>query len=461
MKNCIIIFAAITVLNLILMPLPGFTYNSSNIEQYLEYNRTLNGNPYRTENEKNIDYSFMIDLIREEIESFNNLIDDYDDPENPSYGYTWDLRIFHPGETPGVLPSGGGPYPIIIICKGATASSAPYMDWLATEYAKKGYVVAIPQFINDSRDELSQLEYKSIEDIRIVIYALQVSQTIDYLEDKFKASGLLNPDETTLIGHSYGGYVSLRAACHERRIARIALLSAYYENYYELNVLDTYDIMRFMNSLPDADKPALHVQRFTQNSSGCPDIEPACDPVPVIDGWLHNLSEDPWEPILCDGSDCEKRTGTFYHYMLYSGQKEDGIRNNIYLTHSGGDIENGYPEVIRFLDNFFTEFPVDLTTENNSVTLVETKTTPGFDPLVFILKPGTDDCPAAVLLDCNQKLNRLRHFRDKVLSKTAMGRTIINLYSSNSPGISRFLNANPVIKNALRPVLKLFVFLIN
>ena len=51
--------------------------------------------------------------------------------------------------------------------------------------------------------------------------------------------------------------------------------------------------MRVLNSLPEAVKPALHVQRYTQNNTGCPEIDPECDPVPVIDGFLINLSEDP------------------------------------------------------------------------------------------------------------------------------------------------------------------------
>jgi len=268
MKNGIIIFTTITVLSLLFFSLPVHSYYLSDVEQFLEYNRTLNGNPYRLKDAENIDYAFMVDLIQEEIHNFNNLIDDYDDPDNPSEGYNWDLKIFHPGETAGELPSDGGPYPIIIICKGATGSTPElywYMDWLASEYAQKGYVVAVPQFIADTSG--SSLGSATFTDIRVDIYALQVSQAIDYLEEKFSAPGLLNSNETTVIGHSFGGYVSLRAACNDRRIARIALLSAYFENYYELNVLDTYDIMKVLNSLPEVEKPALHVQRYTHHSN--------------------------------------------------------------------------------------------------------------------------------------------------------------------------------------------------
>jgi len=389
MKNKILAITLMAGFSVSLFSHSGYAYNSSDIEQYLIANRTLNGNPYRTDDGENVNQPFMRALIQEEILSFNNLTDDYDDPNDPSEGYAWDFKIFHPGETAGVLPTDGGPYPVIVICKGATGASPElywYMDWLASEYAQKGYVVAVPQFIADTSGPPPG--FRPFSDIRVDMYALQVSQTVDYLEGKFSASGLLNSSETTVIGHSFGGYVSLRTACHDRRIVRIALLSAYFENYYELNVVDTYDIMRLLNNLPEEDKPALHVQRYTLNSNGCPDIDPECDPVPVIDGFLMNLSEDAWIPFTgyCDGSeyDCS-RGGSFYHYTLYNGPKEDGIRNNPYLDHGGGNFELGRPEVIRLLDNFFEAFPVSATFEHPVYSLVETRSTPGFEPPIFYL----------------------------------------------------------------------------
>ena len=105
---------AITLVAMVSLSFPlqsGYSYDSSDLEQFLMGNRTLNGDPYRISDGKNVDQFFMIDVIQEEIIAFNNLIDDYDDPGNPLDGYTWDLKIFHPGDIPGTLPSDAGPYP--------------------------------------------------------------------------------------------------------------------------------------------------------------------------------------------------------------------------------------------------------------------------------------------------------------------------------------------------------------
>jgi pimeloyl-ACP methyl ester carboxylesterase len=493
MKNRKLIVVLVAVLSLAFFSHSGYSYYSSEIEQFLIANRTLKGNPYRTSGGENVDQLFMIDLIQEEIDNFNNLVDGYDNPDNPLDGYAWDLKIFHPGETTGILPSDKGPYPIIIICKGATGSSPDlywYMDWLGSEYAQKGYVVAIPQFIADTSGPPSG--FVPITDIRVDIYSLQVSQTIDYLEEKFSSSGLLNSDETTVIGHSFGGYVSLRAACNDRRITRVALLSAYYEDYYQLNVLDTYDVMRVLNSLPEVAKPALHVQRYTLNSAGCPEIDPECDPVPVIDGFLINLSEDPWTPLTgyCNGTtyDCS-RGGTFYHFTLYNGPKEDGIRNNPYLDHSGGNLELGRPEVIRLLDNFFKVFPISSANEHPVYSLVETRSTPGFEPPVFYLYGDSDgdaipddedNCPSnfnpdqadidgdnigdicdsnptcfviTIYGEYSAETELLRSLRDNVLSKTFEGQELIKLYYQWSPAIVRAMEADEEFKQAVKELI--------
>ncbi len=432
----------------------GFAYTASDIEMFLPGNRTLNGNPYRDVNGETIDREFMQAMIRREIDNFNSLRDEYDDPDHPSPGYAFDIKIFHPGEQEGELPADGGPYPVIIICKGATGSSPAaygYMDWLAMAFAQKGYVVAIPQFIADTAG--SPLGFSTITDIRSDIYSLQVSQTIDYLEEKFSAPRLINVRQTTVIGHSYGGYVAIRSACRDRRIVRIGLLSAYFENYYELNTIDTYDSLRILNDRPEQKKPALHVQRYTLESKGCPDVEPECDPVPVVDGFLLNFSEDPWIPFYCDGNSCGKRTGTFYHYYLYDGPKEDGIRNNPYLNHSGGNTELGHPEALRLLDSFFETFPVRVSGGSGNYSLVETRSTPGFDPPVFYLSQ-TGPCPVTSLLGENDaRLASIRCFRDRMLARNGIGRKLIALYYTKGETVSALFEHHPILKGAARTVL--------
>jgi pimeloyl-ACP methyl ester carboxylesterase len=440
----------------------GYAYTVSDMERFLPCNRTLNGNPNREVNGETIDRAFMKEIIRSEVDNFNSLLDEYDDPDNPSPGYTFDIKMFHPGEKAGELPAEGGPYPVIIICKGATGSSPTayrYMDWLAIAYAQKGYVVAIPQFIADTAGP--PLGFAAITDIRSDIYSLQVSQTIDYLEKKFSAPRLLNSRQTTVIGHSYGGYVAIRSACSDRRIVRIALLSAYFENYYELNTVDTYDSMRILNDLPEHEKPALHVQRYTLENRGCPDIEPECDPVPVIDGFLLNFSEDPWIPFYCDGSWCGKRTGTFYHYLLYDGPKEDGIRNNPFLTHSGGDTERGHPEAIRLLDTFFETFPVSVSSNSGKYSLVETRSMPGFDPPVFYLNRN-GSCPVIYVLgEHDARVASIRRFRDRVLTKNGIGRKLVTLYYTNGETASALFDHHPLLKGAARTILYYLVPVIN
>ncbi len=123
LQNGRIIAVAMVIITLSFFIPPAHSYYISDIEPFLAYNRTLNGNPYRQSGGENIDYPFMIDFIQEKIDKLNTFIDDYDDPENPTEGYTWDLKIFHPGEMPGVLPPAGEPYPFFFSCKGMDCSA--------------------------------------------------------------------------------------------------------------------------------------------------------------------------------------------------------------------------------------------------------------------------------------------------------------------------------------------------
>ncbi len=343
----------------------------------LSHNRTLqepfliNTDPDLGPVDAPIDYSFMVKMIFSQVKAFNRFADPYDDPERPSPGYSWQLKIFHPGSTAGQLPLEGAPYHIIVFCIGATGSTPSLynaMDWLGNYYAQRGYIVAIPVFIGNDEGLTERPFYEITPDI----FSMQVSQAIDYIRSSFRGTlkRLVDTRQVTVIGHSFGGYVAQKTAVQDRRIARLCLLSAAFstQQYWPGFLLDTIDTMDLLNGLPKKRGMALHVQRFTKPPYAlpCPDFDSECDWIPPVDGFITqvDLSADPWEPHLCNGENCGVRDGTLYNYGLYEGPKQDGIRNNILLDHSGlvtsgADNDAGRALILQYLDNFFAQFPLD------------------------------------------------------------------------------------------------------
>jgi len=339
----------------------------------------INEDENRGEVGASVDHHFMTTMVVNEVNAFKQLVDPYDDPANPSPGYTWDLKIFHPGSTPGKLPSEDAPYPVIIFCPGVDGSDPQFqdaLDWMGTYYAQKGYIFGVPIFIeNDTEvDGENNQELKSIQHINADIYALQVSQTIDYIWSRLsllngKLCGLVDTKHVTLIGYSQGGYVAQRTAVQDHRISRLCLLSSiflYYDVLYA-GVLDTKDVCDLLNGFPKSRGVALHVQRFTKPPyiMPCPDWDPECDWIPPVDGYLTHvdLTLDPWEPYLCEGESCRERNGTYYNYLLYEGPKQSEIKNNILLDHQGirtDDSENdkGKELTLQLIDEFFDQFPL-------------------------------------------------------------------------------------------------------
>jgi pimeloyl-ACP methyl ester carboxylesterase len=322
-----------------------------------------------------IDFAFMAEMIRNEVKAFNQLIDPYDNPEHPAPGYTWDMKIFHPGSTPGQLPPDGGPYPVIVFCNGATGSEPAYssaMDWMGTYYAQKGYIFAIPVFIGND----AHFDEKPFYEISTDIYELQAITAIDFLQERFSrfkqhSKRLIDTRHVTIIGYSQGGHVAQKTAAQDRRVARLCLLSSvfiYYQSAWAGFLLDAKDTYDVLNTSAKERGMALHVQRFTKpvNQSACPDWDPECDWIPPVDGFLTrvDLSQDPWEPYLCDGESCGVRDGTYYNHLLYEGPKEEEIRNNGLIDHGGlasPEPENdaGRALALQYLDEFFAQFPVE------------------------------------------------------------------------------------------------------
>ena len=318
-----------------------------------------------------IDCKFMVNMIFNQVKTFNQFLDPYDNPERPSPGYSWQLKIFHPGATPGKLPPEGAPYHIIIFCSGASGSDpALYnaLDWLGTYYAERGYLVAIPVLIGNDSNFADRPFYEIATDI----YALQASQTINYIKHRFNKPfrKLVDTEQVTLIGHSLGGFVAQKTAAQDSRIARLCLFSSafVYPPSWPGYLIDTVDIYDLLNKRPKWRGMALHVQRFTKPPYilPCPDFDPECDWIPPVDGFITqvDLSLDAWEPHLCNGENCGVRDGTLYNYVLYEGPKQDGIKNNILLDHAGivtpGAANNAGRELIlQYLDEFFAQYPIE------------------------------------------------------------------------------------------------------
>jgi pimeloyl-ACP methyl ester carboxylesterase len=309
----------------------------------------------------------MTDMISREAGKFSGVADPFDNLTKPSPGYTWQLKIFHPGSAPGSLRPSATAHPVIIFCAGAEKSGPQYasaMDWLGIYYAQKGYIVAVPVLIGND-ENLSRVPYY---EIATDIHVAQVRQTIDYIAQHF--DNATTAVSVTLIGHSLGGYTAQKTAAQDSRISRLCLLSSafVYQKYWPGFLIDTVDVYDMLNSLAKQRGMALHVQRFTgpPHGLGCPDYDAECDWIPPIDGFITrvDISRDRWEPHLCAGELCGRQDGTLYNYGLYEGPKQDSIRNNSLLAHSSmyeasAAYNAGRALILQYLDGFFEQFPVE------------------------------------------------------------------------------------------------------
>ncbi|MCX5900522.1 MAG: alpha/beta fold hydrolase [Proteobacteria bacterium] len=314
-----------------------------------------------------INTAFMTEMIAKQAAAFSKAADPFDNLTQPSPGYTWRLKIFHPGSSPGKLPSSDGASHIIIFCAGAGKSGPQYaaaMDWLGSYYAQKGYIVAVPDLIGNDENLSKTAFYEIATDIHL----LQVQQTIDYIKLLF--DNATDTNSITLIGHSLGGYTALKTAARDSRIQRLCLLSSafVYQRYWPGFLIDSVDVFDLLNALSKQRGMALHVQRFTgpPHGLGCPEYDAECDWIPPIDGFITrvDISRDRWEPRLCAGQACGVQDGTLYNYGLYEGPKQDSIKNNNLLAHNSmysDDAENsaGRELILQYLDAFFQQFPVE------------------------------------------------------------------------------------------------------
>jgi predicted dienelactone hydrolase len=125
-------------------------------------------------------------------------------------------------------PRATPPFPLVVFSQGYNIEPTAYSSLLAT-WASAGYVVAIPTYPFTSPSSPSGVNESDMvnhpADLRFVITSLlQMSATTGGA-----LSGLINPDEVGVIGHSDGGDVSLAVAantcCQDPRVKAAVILS--------------------------------------------------------------------------------------------------------------------------------------------------------------------------------------------------------------------------------------------
>jgi predicted dienelactone hydrolase len=101
-----------------------------------------------------------------------------------------------------------GPYPLVILSPGFAIGGASY-SWLAEHLASYGFVVIAPEHQEtlDPQNELWRAAIIRPQDI-LAVFAYLDEQT----GPGGALDGLIDGEETAVIGHSYGGYTALAAA---------------------------------------------------------------------------------------------------------------------------------------------------------------------------------------------------------------------------------------------------------
>jgi predicted dienelactone hydrolase len=103
------------------------------------------------------------------------------------------------------LPQGKG-FPLVLISHGILGRETSY-SWLATELARKGYIVVAPHHTDQSREDL-----KEIELFRFWKRPRVISKAIDWALSAEPLRNGVNAGEIYFIGHSVGGHTGLMLA---------------------------------------------------------------------------------------------------------------------------------------------------------------------------------------------------------------------------------------------------------
>jgi predicted dienelactone hydrolase len=137
-----------------------------------------------------------------------------------SITYAYELKLFaplgrlaiatHQGRASRDAPydlQSGGPYPLVVLSPGYAIGSTSYA-WLAEHLASYGLVVISPE----PDEELNPAQiWRST-----VTRPHDLRNLLAYVDGQLRRGGdfegLIDPDRTAVIGHSYGGYTALAAA---------------------------------------------------------------------------------------------------------------------------------------------------------------------------------------------------------------------------------------------------------
>jgi predicted dienelactone hydrolase len=130
-----------------------------------------------------------------------------DDPKKPFIQYSFSGRAVRDG----IPNSSGGPFPLIIVSHGYVGSRL-LMTYLTENLASKGYVVVSIDHMESTYQDAGGFQSTLLNRSRDILFVLdQISEMAKTGSNSF-LSGLINAENTGLIGYSMGGYGVLNAA---------------------------------------------------------------------------------------------------------------------------------------------------------------------------------------------------------------------------------------------------------
>ena len=152
-------------------------------------------------------YPALIPASKKEIEVYQEVMGNFNDPKRPLQPFTFKGRCLRKA----AAKTEGAPYPLVVLSHGYTGSRY-LMTYLAENLASKGYVVAAidhtESTFRDAAPFSSTLYHRPLDQLFVL-------DEMDRLSQKGSGSflaGLVDAKNTGLIGYSMGGYGALNAS---------------------------------------------------------------------------------------------------------------------------------------------------------------------------------------------------------------------------------------------------------